>query len=257
MLSALLGIPIIVIAVWYGGIYLLLLTALILWLGLAELIKMFSCRGVNTKPVLAFAGGGLLLYAAYAHNNAYFQSSLTALIIIYLLTMLFCRGKESIISISVTFFSTVYMGLITYIYLLRNLPGGWMWLTFLLACIWVNDTAAYFGGKKFGRVPLAREISPGKTREGAILGILSSVAVAYLFTVFYPSLPLVTVLVLGGLVAIAGQVGDLVESAIKRQVGVKDAGNLIPGHGGVLDRFDSMLLGAPLVYYYVGLFIIS
>jgi len=252
-----LGVPLIIIVVWYGGLYLFLMTALIYWVGLSEMMKMVSRRGLEPKHWPAFMGSAILLFAAYAYNSTYSLLSLTALILVYLLIILFSPEKDALVSISVTFFSTVYIGLITYIYLLRNLPHGWFWLTFLLACIWANDTAAYFGGKKLGRVPLARKISPGKTREGAFFGVLGSLLAAYLFTTFDPSLPTSMILVLGGLVAIAGQVGDLVESAIKREAGVKDAGNLIPGHGGILDRFDSMLFGAPLVYYYVGSFIIS
>jgi phosphatidate cytidylyltransferase len=122
---------------------------------------------------------------------------------------------------------------------------------------WVNDTAAYFVGKFLGRRRLVPSLSPGKTLEGAVGGILGSLLVAIGFIFIYPSLPLLPLLVLGLLVGVAAQVGDLVESVFKRQVGVKDAGNLIPGHGGMLDRLDSMLFTAPLVYYYVQKLIIS
>lgn len=257
LLSALFGVPVIIFAVWYGGFLLLILTGLLYFLGLIELLKMFSPREPILGPVPAFIGGGIFLYSTYVHSTIYSSASLTIVLMIFLLSILVAGARESLASISITFLSTVYMALINYIYLLRDLPGGLTWIIFLLTCIWINDTAAYFGGKKFGRSPLAREISPGKTREGAIFGVLGSLLIAYVFTFFVPSIPVVFLLVLGFSVAIAGQVGDLVESAIKREVGVKDSGNLIPGHGGVLDRFDSMLLGAPLVYYSVSLFIIS
>jgi phosphatidate cytidylyltransferase len=257
LLSSILGVPLIIIVAWYGGLYLLLMTALIYWLGLYELMKMVSSSGLTPKPVPAYVGSGIMLFATYIYDQTYSLITLTPVILLFLLTMLLSRERQSLVSVSVTFFGTVYIGLIIYIYLLRNLPDGWLWVTLLLACTWANDTAAYFGGKKFGRVPLAKRISPGKTREGAIFGILGSTAAAFLITVFNPSLPVFTILALGVLVAVAGQVGDLMESVIKRESGVKDAGKLIPGHGGILDRFDSMLLGAPLVYYYAGSFIIS
>lgn len=257
VLSALLGIPIVVLAVWYGGLYLFFLTALILLLGLREMLHMLFRLGLKPEPLSAYIGGGIILFEAYAYGSTYSLNSLTAIILIYLLTVLFSREQNNLAGISATFFSTLYIGLITYIYLLRNLPNGWIWLIFLLACTWANDTAAYLMGKKFGRIPLAPRISPRKTREGAVFGIMSSLLTAYLFTLIYPTLPLFSVLVLGVIVAVAGQIGDLVESSIKREAGIKDTGRLIPGHGGILDRFDSMLFAAPLVYHYVGLFIIS
>jgi phosphatidate cytidylyltransferase len=104
---------------------------------------------------------------------------------------------------------------------------------------------------------MAPTLSPGKTVEGAVCGVLGSILAALLVIFFSSHLPLLPVLLLGALVGIAGQVGDLVESALKRQAGIKDAGRLIPGHGGILDRFDSMLFTAPLVYHFVGLIIIS
>jgi phosphatidate cytidylyltransferase len=99
-------------------------------------------------------------------------------------------------------------------------------------------------------------LSPKKTLEGLIGGICGTIGVAYVFALIYPFLPLVKMLILGLLVGAAAFVGDLMESAFKRQAGVKDAGSLIPGHGGILDRFDSALFTAPLVYYYVLLLII-
>lgn len=257
LLSAVIGIPVIIFAVWFGGLFLAILTGLIFLLGLLELLGMFSRHKPISKPLLALFGVGIFLFSTHFLGNIYNLASITVFLVICLLSILFSEPGNSFVGLSITFLSTIYMALINYINLLRNLPNGLTWLLLLLVCIWVNDSAAYLGGKKYGRRSLAPKISPKKTKEGALFGVLGSLAAAWVFVIFVPSLPPVPVLILGVLIAVAGQLGDLVESAIKREAGVKDAGKLIPGHGGILDRFDSMLLGAPLVYYYVSLFIIS
>lgn len=131
------------------------------------------------------------------------------------------------------------------------MPNGLIWLVLVLVCTWSSDTLAYLVGRRWGKRRMAPELSPGKTLEGAVGGVLGSTIAAWVVVMSYSPLPLWPVLSLGFITGLAAQIGDLVESAIKRLAGIKDAGNLIPGHGGVLDRFDSMLFTAPLVYYYV------
>jgi len=124
-------------------------------------------------------------------------------------------------------------------------------LTFM--CIWAADIGAYFVGKYFGKTPLSG-ISPKKTVEGAIFGITASVAVG-IGVAYYINLPdfYLTGAALGSLIGIASLLGDLTESMLKRDAGVKDSGDIIPGHGGILDRTDSYIFTAPLVYYFVTL----
>jgi phosphatidate cytidylyltransferase len=125
-----------------------------------------------------------------------------------------------------------------------------MALLFLLLCIWVSDTAALYFGSAFGRRKLAPSISPNKTVAGSVAGILGAVCTALLFRLLsLVQWPLSFVVLSGFLVSILGQGGDLVESAVKRDAGVKDSGRLIPGHGGVLDRVDALLFAVPLFYY--------
>lgn len=126
----------------------------------------------------------------------------------------------------------------------------------LLTATWASDTFAYFVGRAIGKHKLAPLLSPKKTVEGAVGGLLGAVLIGYLFGTFNPQLNMTAVILLGVLIGIASLMGDLVESAFKRQAKVKDSSQIIPGHGGVLDRFDSLLLTAPLVYYVVKLFII-
>jgi phosphatidate cytidylyltransferase len=126
-------------------------------------------------------------------------------------------------------------------------PGAWAVL-FVFLTTWACDTGAFFVGRTFGRHKLAPQLSPGKTREGAIGGLLAALVVgSVLGNVLHLGSPLS--LLLGVVSGVLGQVGDLVASAIKRELGLKDFGALLPGHGGILDRFDSLLLTAPAIYY--------
>jgi phosphatidate cytidylyltransferase len=132
--------------------------------------------------------------------------------------------------------------------------GEWR-VALLLATVMVSDTAAFFAGRAFGRRPLAPAVSPGKTVEGALAGLLGGAAGALaLRSLGLPWLPVGHAVALGVLVAALGAAGDLFESLLKRWAGVKDSGSLFPGHGGMLDRLDSLLFGAPVLYYYFSYF---
>jgi phosphatidate cytidylyltransferase len=125
--------------------------------------------------------------------------------------------------------------------------GGGALILFTLALIWAGDTLAYFTGKFIGRVPMAPVLSPKKTWEGAIANLTGSLVVAW-FAARWIAVDVVTLLFIAGAANIAGQMGDLIESAYKRGAGVKDSGTIVPGHGGVLDRIDSLILAAPVVW---------
>ena len=122
-------------------------------------------------------------------------------------------------------------------------------LLFALVIVWVSDTAAYFAGRSIGKHPFAPKLSPNKTWEGAVAGFLGSLAVAFVFMPWV-NVPLVHLLAMAAAGNIAGQVGDLLESGYKRSAGTKDSGSLLPGHGGVLDRIDALILAIPVVWYY-------
>ncbi|MGB2637162.1 MAG: phosphatidate cytidylyltransferase [Candidatus Acidiferrum sp.] len=134
---------------------------------------------------------------------------------------------------------------------LHGIPGnGPRLLLFPLAITWAADTTAYFVGRAVGKHPLAPHISPKKTWEGSIGGIVGSLLIGYAAS-FFLTIPLVHLLAMAFLGNVAGQMGDLLESAYKRSAGVKDSGSLLPGHGGVLDRIDALILCVPVVWYYV------
>jgi phosphatidate cytidylyltransferase len=125
-------------------------------------------------------------------------------------------------------------------------------LLFALVLIWVGDTFAYFTGRWFGRWKLAPQLSPSKTWEGAAANLLGSLLVALVFT-RWVGIPKIHMLLMAGLANVAGQIGDLLESAYKRCAGSKDSGSLLPGHGGILDRIDALILSLPVVWYYLQL----
>ncbi len=141
-------------------------------------------------------------------------------------------------------------GLLGYYPLLRGLPGGGFWVQCVLACTWAADIAAFAVGRRWGRTRLAPALSPSKSVEGAVAGLVAAVLLAAVLAVVFPApgRSMLLLVGLGALVALAGLVGDLAESFIKRQLGAKDASGLLLGHGGLLDRLDS-LLGAGMVAY--------
>ncbi|MBL7684995.1 MAG: phosphatidate cytidylyltransferase [Deltaproteobacteria bacterium] len=176
------------------------------------------------------------------------------ILVITFIYYLFCEHDLSIVlyQVSLTVFGCVYIAcFFSYTGLIRHLEHGVFWIFLLAGATFMADTSAYLAGHLFGRHKLAPRVSPGKTIEGMIGGILGSILAAFIcrfiFRSDYPAFHCITI---GTLIGIVGPIGDLSESLIKRSVGVKDSGNLIPGHGGILDRVDALLFTSPLVYYY-------
>jgi phosphatidate cytidylyltransferase len=136
--------------------------------------------------------------------------------------------------------------------IMDRFPRGNHWIFFLLSVIFLSDTGAFYFGRFFGRHKLYPEVSPGKTWEGAIGGLLCSLPAVFLFPLFSPIYrPNLSIVVLAACLSISGQIGDLAESMLKRQHGVKDSGRILPGHGGVLDRIDGLLFSIPVLYVFL------
>lgn len=152
-----------------------------------------------------------------------------------------------------------YLGLLyPYVYHIRafSSESGGDWLLFLFGTLWLSDTLAMFVGKGLGKSKLSPTVSPGKTVEGFVGGIMGGIIVAVIMGYWRLSgISLVLLLGAGLLVSIVGQLGDLVESCWKRAIGIKDSSAVIPGHGGVLDRFDSLLFASPLLYLFLRFFV--
>lgn len=162
------------------------------------------------------------------------------------------KPRVSIGGLSFAFMRMIYLGFFpSYIILLRAMPHGTEILLNLLISGSFSDIFAFFAGKAFGKTPFVQEISPNKTLEGAIGGAVSCVAMFLVLNTFLSKLPWYHALIIGIIISIIAPMGDLIESLFKRDVGKKDSGNLIPGHGGMLDRVDSYIFTSFPVYYYV------
>jgi phosphatidate cytidylyltransferase len=265
IITALWGIPLLVIAIWFDK-PLSWFTVLAAILGLLAAVEFYRLVGVS-KVLLLTAFGLLftLLFIIYPHINCNLNVPpvsllLTAAVALSLILLVFLPKKEGLFNNwAWTIAGILYVGwLLSFLVSLR-LNAGRDWLYLVLFATFGSDTAAYFIGKAIGRHKLAPQISPGKTWEGAIAGVLGAVIVSLLFTLNTPlQLPLVywQAIILGVLVSVFGQLGDLAESLLKRNFGVKDSGNLMPGHGGLLDRMDSVLFAGVVVYLYYAFVVI-
>lgn len=212
---------------------------------------------IGTSEELKFIGSGVTflfcLSAWIGIANMYFMLFLVVLLAI-LIQIIRQDSTTAILSIATTVFGTIYIGWVFGMHLirLRQLSQGVYWMFFLLAVIWLGDTGAYTFGKLFGKHKLIPSISPGKTIEGSIGGLLFGmlgglvVKLLWLDILGWTHFVILTVTL-----GIVGQIGDLCESLLKRNAGVKDSGNLIPGHGGIFDRCDSLVLATPVLYYYI------
>jgi len=253
--SAIVFLPLFVLLVAYGPRW--LFVAFVLAVGLIaqwELYRMLARGGLAVYPGPGLALGGLVLLG-FGVERPWFLPLALSLAVAGLLAVGLAEagnpgpgwgGAAS------TLLGVLYVGwLLGHALWLRDLPGG-IGLVFLLVWVtWWGETAAYFVGRALGRRKLSPTISPGKTVEGAAAQLLVSAAVAPAGALWFaPALGPGHAAAVGAILGVVGQVGDLAESALKRTARAKDAGSLIPGHGGLLDRLDSLLFNVPALYYY-------
>ena len=258
VITGLWGIPLLIAAVWFTQPLPWFTVLVAIW-GLLAVFEFYKLvAGAKVQPLTYFGLIWTLLFILSPHFSYAFTIPLllTSAVVLSLFWILLRRQKEgAFISWAWTIAGILYIGwLLSHLVALRGLDEGRNWVLLALLANFGSDTAAFFAGRALGRHHLAPGISPGKTWEGAIAGILGAIIVSLLFTIPSPlSLPLGygQAIVLGLLVSILGQLGDLVESLFKRNMGVKDSGRLLPGHGGALDRIDSVVFAGVVVYYYV------
>lgn len=256
VLSALIGIPIIMLAAWYGSWALWLLTLSVFVVAALEITEILKGLGLKPSAGIICVGGLITFTSAYLYKDEYLALAILILVIINLLMMTFLYPRVTPVDIFGNLFAILYLNNLLFIFLSRELGNGFVWIVLLFTATWASDTFAYFVGRSLGRHKLAPILSPKKTIEGALGGIVGSGLTAFVMVLLVPELPMLPVILLGITIGVVSLLGDLVESALKRQAKIKDSGHIIPGHGGVLDRFDSLLFSAPLVYYGVKLFII-
>lgn len=237
------GIPLVLVLVYLGGIYFSALCLVIQSLCLWEFLKMFENKGVYSLKVVTIVVSAVIFILLL---QKYYYGFI--LLFIPVLIEVFREKKRNPLNPILSVFGVIYITIP--FFLLNELDKNYLVVYYLLILIWACDTFAFFGGKFFGKHKLT-SISPKKTVEGAITGILFSMISSLIFYFINDSfLNLTDSIVFGAAVGVISQIGDNFESLLKRYTEVKDSSNLLPGHGGLLDRFDSLIFVTPLIYYY-------
>ena len=253
----------VVFSTWLHPLTFLFLLSLLFTIGIIEFFRLFNSSNVQPQVILAILAGLAILIGCYLYIEEYITGNLLLafLMLPFLLffTELF-RGKESFllnitVSVSGIIYLSIPLSLILFLGYRQEFSTSYdpvLILGFFIL-IWLYDTGAYVVGSLAGRNLILEKISPGKTWEGFIGGWILAAGTAWLLSLFFPVLSLVQWIIMASVIVITGTLGDMAESGMKRMAGVKDSGNLLPGHGGVLDRIDSVLLSAPFVYVYLKL----
>jgi len=252
-----LGIPAIILLTWNGGIPFFILIALIALIAQMEYYHLQRCKAMHPYDIPGILGG-LVWLAMIQFWPAWAIPVLLCIFVLFFLGSLWHNPEGVSFDLSTTVLGFVYIPffLSTLLYL-RGAPeihSRAEWVIMLLVSLWACDTFAYIFGSLFGKVPIAPKLSPRKTLEGTVAGLFGALLVPQIFFLFGwigASAGHRQLLVFGLLIGIFGQLGDLIESALKRDAKVKDSGHLLLGHGGVLDRFDSLFLAAPVIYIYL------
>jgi phosphatidate cytidylyltransferase len=255
---------------WLTGVILAAVILVIILFGsteaLAAVITIFIFGGVWEYNKIVFGKGFIkekiegLIFAVIIPLTVLLGSSqimiaVLAFCIMTVFILFLWSVKEAtfdILTVAKVIFGIMYIPfLLSHFILLRKMPAGELWVLFVLVLAFAGDTAALYIGKYFGKNKLIALVSPGKTVEGTIALVLGSVIACLIFSYFcLPEISLVHIFILAFVGSIIGQLGDLCESAIKRNYGQKDASSLLPGHGGLLDRMDCLIFIVPFVYYY-------
>ena len=266
---AVVAIPLALLLVWYGGLPLVLLLVAAATLATRELFDLAERQQIRPARVLGLASAAAISPIAYAaiafpETRAVVDAAWPYAAAIWLIAILTwalltrAPTDRPLAAVGVTVLAVAYAGALPAFLLdmrhhghgLRSWAGAWL-VFFPLVVTWVCDTAAMFGGRAFGGAKLAPTVSPGKTRSGSLAGVVGSLAVAPVFAAaVFPrvgvDVRLWQLLVVAAVLGVIGQIGDLAESLFKREAGVKDSSQLIPGHGGVLDRLDSLYFVIPV-----------
>lgn len=254
-------VGVILASIWWGPLYFQYLFLLVAILALDEFYRLTTTENEQPNRIGGIIAGVLCYLLLSFTASGDIPVRLLTLIFPILVLLFFAElyRKKTFpfrnISLTVTgiLYTTLPLALLTHIaftdlYYNRALLIGYF------VILWSSDSFAYVHGNLFGRSKLFERISPKKSWEGSILGGLSTLGVAWGFSVFNPEIPLVQWMIMAVLICITGTLGDLTESLLKRSLGVKDSGNLLPGHGGILDRFDALFLSIPFVWAFFQIF---
>jgi len=256
VLSAFIMLPLMAV-IYFGGLWLVAMCFIIGVLGVREFFKGFESLGIKPSFPIAFvsAVGLYMIFLFEGQTEWYlcwvFLSMLASLLYLFNIEN---RKLEDAMATVTGIFYVVYFSF--HVVLVDNTGDASILVWLIVLSAFGSDVCAYFTGMAIGRHKLCPKISPKKTIEGAVGGIVGSILVSGIFGFYFANEYFVHCLAIGAIGAVISQCGDLTASVFKRKMGIKDYGNLIPGHGGILDRFDSVLFTAPAIYYYIHLFII-
>lgn len=253
-------------ALFIGGIVFNEWTYFILFLllgmlGLLEFYRLVKTQGIKPNQFIGLLLGGALFVAVFLIEKdliplEWLYLALPILWLTFVLE-LYRKKAQPFTNIAFTLLGVAYVAVpFSLLHQLAYLNETYSWqpILGLLLLIWSADTGAYIAGKNFGKHKLLERVSPGKTWEGWVGGTVLAVAVSYVLALFFQDLALYQWIGIAVLVAIFGVLGDLVESLLKRSLGVKDSGTLLPGHGGILDRFDSLIMAIPFIVAFLKIF---
>jgi phosphatidate cytidylyltransferase len=255
-------LPLFVLVTRGGGYWFLGFVDLFIVLGLLEFYRMMGVKGMHPYRGVGIASGLTLSTYVYFRSGMYASFILTfVLIAIMGLELTRKDNRRAVYHVATTVFGIVYVAYLgSHLVLLRELPlqierpyelgARFVFLAFTVT--WASDTGAYAIGSLFGKKPLLPRVSRSKTWEGAVGGVAFAALAGYLSSItFARFLPPLWAVLLGAMCSVIGLLGDLFESMLKRDAEIKDTSQIIPGHGGVLDRFDSLLFTVPLIYYFL------
>ena len=259
--SAFIGIVLLAIVMGAPGIYMNIALTLISLVGLHELYRAFRQAGLKPIAWFGYLSTIVVLFSdriSLEKGKMYLLAAVFAVILLLCTNLVLSKGKLNFIDVSITIFSILYIPfLLSFIGFTRKMDNGvvFVWLTLIGG--WVTDTMAYFSGRFLGKNKLIPSISPKKTIEGAIGGVLGCTLIIFLYGIivlnkyYHINIAPINFVIMGIILSVAAQFGDLTASSIKRAAKIKDFGTIMPGHGGVIDRFDSILFVAPIVYFYL------
>lgn len=257
IISALIGIPVVLASVYYGGPWFALFLLIIVNLGIYEYNRITKVGSASFLAVIAHLGVSSYLLMIFLNQVVMLVPLLLLLLFILFVAAIFnmdSEDKASLIDSAMTLWGIIYIGVLCgYLLMLRMHPEGALHTYILFGGIWIHDTLAYLIGVKWGLRKFAPQISPKKSVEGSLAGLCGTMIIFFSMAILFPDLfgfsPLYALILALG-ISVFAQLGDLMESALKRQMKTKDSGTIIPGHGGILDRFDSIMLAAPFAYYF-------